>query len=141
MIVIFAFLNQGEIKLTLLNVVSFVLSGMLSVILYFVLSMCIGMLSFWVLSIGNLHIFLDSTITLFSGSIIPLWLIPEKLLLIYEILPFKYLYYYPISLGCGTSDKSLFFVILYQLGWCIALGLVSQVIYQRGCKKFQDFGG
>lgn len=141
MIAIFAFINHGEVRITFINIVSFALSCIFSIILYFVLSMCIGMLSFWTLSIGNMHILLDSTITLFSGSIIPLWLIPEKLLLIYEALPFKYLYYYPISLGCGTADKPISSVILSQFGWCIVLSFISQVIYQRGCKKFQDFGG
>lgn len=141
MIIIFIFLNHDDIGVTFTNVLSFIISSFLSIILYFILSMCLGMLSFWVLSIGNLHILLDSTITLFSGSIIPLWLIPEKILTLYEILPFKYLYYYPISLGCGTSDKSIYLVALCQLGWCVILGIVSELIYRRGCKKFQDFGG
>lgn len=144
MLIAFAWLNWDKINkssLSLVNVICFVISGFMAIILYFILSMCLGMLSFWVISVGNLHILLDSTITLFSGSIIPLWLIPDELLIIYEMLPFKYLYYYPISLGCGTSDMPFMSVLLHQLVWCIILGLISQVLYKRGCRKFQDYGG
>lgn len=144
MIIVFVWLNRGEVdssKLFPVNIVYFAISGFMAIILYFILSMCLGMLSFWVISIGNLHILLDSTITLFSGSIIPLWLIPNELLKIYEVLPFKYLYYYPISLGCGTSDMSFGFVVMHQLVWCVVLGLVSQILYKWGCTKFQDYGG
>ena len=114
---------------------------MFAVSIFFFLNMICGMLSFWLFSIGNLHIIIDSSITLFSGSIIPLWLIPEKFAFVYEILPFQYLYYYPISIILGLVNvQQMVRVFLYEMIWTACLFALAVWMYNKGIKKLQIVG-
>ncbi len=112
-----------------------------AMLIFFLINAICGMLSFWFVSVGNLHIIIDSSITLFSGSIIPLWLIPDKFKFVYEILPFKYLFYYPISILLGRLYKTqIYSVYAYQIVWCLVLAIISAIVYKNGIKKLQILG-
>lgn len=128
-------------RIVLNNIFPFMISLLLALSIFFLLSVILGMLSFWFMAIGNLHIIIDSSITLFSGSIIPLWLIPEKVKFLFELLPFKYLFYYPISImldlieGCRIFD-----IYIGQLLWIVALLMVAYITYSFGIKKLHILG-
>lgn len=137
----FFFLFKVSAKVHLANTGYFCVAVMFAVSIFFLINMICGMLSFWFLSIGNLHIIIDSSISLFSGSIIPLWLIPEKLTSIYEILPFKYLFYYPISIILGLVNvQQIVRIFLYEIVWTACLFALAVFIYNRGIKKLQIMG-
>lgn len=134
-------ISRAAFSIPLVNVAFFSVSVFLSILLFFALSMVLGILSFWVVSVGNLHIFLDSSITLFAGSIIPIWMIPEQLRWFYEILPFQYLFYKPISICLNTIELSnVCLIYAIQVGWIVALLAIAAVLYQRGIKKLTLFG-
>lgn len=135
------FLFKVSAKVHLANTGYFLMAVMFAVSIFFLLNMICGMLSFWLFSIGNLHIIIDSSITLFSGSIIPLWLIPEKFAFVYEILPFQYLYYYPISIILGLVNvQQMVRVFLYEMIWTACLFALAVWMYNKGIKKLQIVG-
>lgn len=111
-------------------------------ILYFLLTYCVGLLSFWYEKIGNLNILIDSSITLFSGSVIPLWFFPQFFSALIEFSPFPYLYFFPISLALGKLSIGDIYVGLFiQLFWIIAVYSLSKLIYKKGIKKLTIQGG
>lgn len=123
------------------NICFFSLSMFFSIILFFALSMVLGVISFWVVSVGNLHIFLDSSITLFGGSIIPLWMIPDQLRWFYNLLPFQYLFYRPISICLDEINmERVLLTYLIQIVWIVVLLLLAVFLYRRGLKKLTVFG-
>ena len=138
---VFFSLFKVSVNIHLANIGFFCMAVMFAVSIFFLINMICGMLSFWFLSIGNLHIIIDSSITLFSGSIIPLWLIPEKFTFVYEILPFKYLYYYPISIILGLVNvQKIVRIFLYEIIWTAGLFVLAVFIYNKGIKKLQILG-
>ncbi len=119
----------------------FLLALTFSIFIFFLINVICGMLSFWFVSIGNLHIIIDSSITLFSGAIIPLWLVPTNMQFFFEVLPFKYLFYYPITIFLGLLDRNqIYDVYLRQLLWAVLLFIIARIIYYFGIKKVQIFG-
>lgn len=123
------------------NIVSFIISLLFAIFIFFLLNAICGMLSFWLVAIGNLHIIIDSCITLFSGSMIPLWLIPDKLQFLFKLLPFKYLFFYPISIMLGLVEKNqIYEIYLGQLLWIAVLLIGACITYSFGIKKLQILG-
>lgn len=128
-------------KIQLTNIGYFCVAILFAVSIFFLMNMICGMLSFWFLTIGNLHIIIDSSITLFAGSVIPLWLIPEKYYFIFEVLPFKYLFYYPISIFLGLIDGTqIVYIFLSEIIWAVCLFALAVFIYSRGIRKLQILG-
>lgn len=138
---VFFSLLKVSVNLQWVNVVFFCIALLFAISIFYLLNMICGMLSFWFVSIGNLHIIIDSSITLFSGSIIPLWLIPEKFACMFEILPFKYLFYYPISIFLGlVNSQQIIQVFLYDIVWSVGLFVLAIFIYLKGIKRLQILG-
>lgn len=84
------------------NIIYFLLSLILSIILNIFLELIIGILSYFMGSSIGLYMFNESLKTIFSGLIIPLSLFPDMINNLVNILPYKYIYYYPLML---ISDK------------------------------------
>lgn len=129
-----------HINVTVYRPLASILSFFLACVLYFLISYTMGLLSFWYVSIGQLHILLDSSITLFSGSIIPLWIIPKWLMPVYKLLPFRYLYYEPINIILGKNDSPAE-IILGQIIWIIFFLILSQILFRAGVNKIEVQGG
>lgn len=142
LMILFAVINRGRLALRAEYMLPFAVSLILAMLLFFGLCICMGMLSFWLVTIGNLHIILDSMITLFSGSVIPLWLIPTRLVVVYNCLPFKYLFYDPISICMGnTSFSEIVDIYVGQTIWIFIFFMLAFVIYRKGYRHIQHFGG
>ena len=140
LIVIFI-ISSDSTKIDLSYLMYYFLSIIGAMVMFFMINAICGILSFWFVTVGNLHIIIDSSITLFSGSIIPLWMVPDKLKFLFDILPFKYLFYYPISILLGLLNVSeIIKVYLYQFSWCVVLILIASIIYKLGIKRLQVFG-
>lgn len=139
MVIYFFIGSSNKIDFSLLGYYLIAIVG--AVIIFFFINAICGMLSFWFVSIGGLHIIIDSSITLFSGAIIPLWLVPDYFRIFVEFLPFKYLFYYPISIMLGLQDKAnIFMIYRSQALWGISLCLLSFIIYRKGIKRLQILG-
>lgn len=131
-----------SIKIDFMTIIIFSLSVLLACILYFLICYTVGLLSFWYTSIGQLHIIIDSSITLLSGSFIPLWFLPKAMLKLVDLLPFKYLFYSPISIFMGnTTIIESTIIIGMQLIWISIFVIISKFIYRCGIKKLQILGG
>lgn len=67
-------------------------------LLYFLLTYCLGLLSFWYTEIWQLAFLLDGLMKLLAGAWIPLWFFPEAFVKWIELFPFHLIFYVPISL-------------------------------------------
>ena len=81
-------------------------------------------------------------IGLFSGSIVPLWFFPDALEKVSYFLPFRLIYFVPISV---YLNKAGFFgsinLIMQQFIWIISLHLLMEGIWKLGIKKLVVQGG
>jgi ABC-2 type transport system permease protein len=119
---------------------------------------CFAMLGSWLitllanLAIGSLSLMMEQSLkvldvwfTLFmalSGYIIPVELFPGWLRGVVEWLPFRYQIGYPVELmtsAHGLGDA--LWLLLRQWGW-VAFGFaVTALIWKRGQRRFEAYGG
>lgn len=141
--VIISIILYGFQILELSNLALFLLTILNSVILYFLINCCIGFLAFWFINVGALTTLLDGCIKLLSGAFIPLWFINyEPVLFLFDLLPFKLIYYFPISVYLSKISYQEFFGNYFlQFIWIILLGFLTIVIWFFGRKKIMIQGG
>ena len=82
------------------------------------------------------------SISLFSGSVIPLWFFPEGVRFVADVLPFKYIYFVPCDIisnynGIEESCKYIF----AQSIWVILSILIALLVWKKGKKKLVIHGG
>lgn len=127
---------------TILNFVLFLITLFLGMIIYFFICFCLGIIGFWFTQVWVLGRFLSDFVSLLSGSLIPLWFFPNTLQPLINALPFKFLYYIPISIYLGTlKSNTCMYQIIEQLLWCLILFAAALLVYSRAIKKLVVQGG
>jgi ABC-2 type transport system permease protein len=119
----------------------------------FIESLIIGILSGFAMDfiltgvmvyLGNAH-YIASQIRaaltlLFSGALIPLYLMPFGIGRVLGWLPFATMASAPLSIYTGTAENVMQ-VVLLQLGWCVILWLTAMYIWKKNRQKLVIFGG
>jgi ABC-2 type transport system permease protein len=110
--------------------------------LYFLMTFCLGLLSFWFTEVWQLAFILDGFMKLFSGSWVPLWFFPEALRQWVGYLPFHLVFYDPISIVLNLVDaERCLAIVLTQLGWIGVLIAAAYSIWKAGVSKLSIQGG
>lgn len=111
-------------------------------ILYTILYALIGFMAFTFLEIWPFARLMDDTIRFLSGAFIPLALFPEWLGGIAEILPFRFMYSFPLQLLIGEiTPQSIAFAFFIFIGWITILGTLLISIYNKAIARCTVQGG
>jgi ABC-2 type transport system permease protein len=97
-------------------------------------------LTFWVVDTTAFYMIKDHFIEFTAGALIPLALLPDKIISIFSYLPFYYVYYYPISLYLNKPTSSVTTAIVVLSIWCILLFMLNIYIYKRAIKSYDGVG-
>lgn len=120
----------------------FIASVCLGMYLYFSIAYCLGLTCFWRAQTWILERFLNDVVGLFSGKLIPVFLLPALILSWNKWLPFQYIYYSPISLLLNSHEiGEKVIILMIQVAWCVFFTLLGVLIERRGMKKLQIQGG
>lgn len=103
-------------------------------------------------AIGALCLYVESSVKImdvwlaaffvFSGYLFPLDLFPAWLRLVADWLPFRYQIGLPVELMTGALTVGAALPLLAkQWGWAAATLGLSLLLWQRGVRRFQAFGG
>ena len=77
-----------------------------------------------------------------GGYLLPLSLYPSWARNITEFLPFKYIYYVPVSIFTGIIDLNTVMTTLFVgVIWLTAMILFSQWIWKKGIIRYSGVGG
>jgi ABC-2 type transport system permease protein len=110
----------------------FAFSLVLGFWLIFHLGFLLGLVSLLTFDIRHISWAYYSSIAFLAGQLIPLWLFPGPLRALAEVLPFKGIYYVPISIYIGTfSGASALEAIGFQLAWSVGLALFARWAWGR----------
>lgn len=122
--------------------VAFSVSLILAFLLGFFLDLCIGLVGFWFLEVSSL-LFVYMLLNFFlSGHMFPLDLLPDPWSWLVDLLPFKYLAYFPAAVFLGKVERDqLWTEVGIELLWLLALALVARFLYARGVRRYSGFGG
>lgn len=101
-----------------------------------------GIMTFWLMDIGNLVGIKNVFIKLLSGSIIPIWFFPNSLQSILNFLPFQYTYQTCLSIYIGKlSVIQAVEAICIQGIWTFLLMMIVYLLWNKARKSVQVQGG
>ena len=120
----------------------FVLSLILSFLVFFHISFLLGTLTVVTLDIRSISWAYYSMVSFFSGQVVPLWLFPDFLRRLSELLPFQAIYYIPMSIYIKRISGSTALQGLgLQVFWTIVLVFFSRWAWSQVHRRLTVQGG
>ncbi len=142
LILVFGLLFEIEVP-SLLGVCLFMLATIPSVIIGFEISFLTGVASLVTTNIWGVRVVITALVGIFSGSLVPIDLMPPILARISRMLPFESMINAPVQLLLGRyeglSDAAL--VIFGQCAWAAALLVICTVLWRGAMRKIEVLGG
>lgn len=127
---------------SLFNLIMFIIFLLLSITIFAFLGFTLGLISFWTLEIGSIFYFYYTVLEFLGGAFLPLSFFPKSLLFILNLLPFRYLFYFPITVYLGkVSTYENFLGVFSGFIWLFVIYLFYKLIWNFGLQKYTAFGG
>lgn len=122
--------------------VMFAISIALGYLVQFHIGFLLGSIAFATLDIRSISWAYYALIMFFSGQMVPLWMFPEALRVVAEALPFKAVYYVPMSIYIGTfKGDAIWSALAFQAVWAAALALLARLAWSRVHRRLVVQGG
>lgn len=102
----------------------------------------ISMVAFWTLEVGGILFIYRSVSEFFAGALVPLWLMPDWLRTMAEVLPFQAIAYTPVSIYLGQlSGVDMVRALAVQAAWVVAAYLAGRLVWRRALHRVVIQGG
>lgn len=140
-VVLFYFAKTGQ-GFNINNLLTGVLVALAAFLMHFVLDLMITWLSFWTHDIWCFVHVKNIIFSIFGGVSFPFDFLSAGLRSVFEFLPFKYLFYIPISymLGKRAGIEVLLRDLGGMLAWTLLFILIGAFLWEKGLKKYESFG-
>ena len=111
-------------------------------LLNYYLKVTLGLLAFWMTeSLGVFNVFFLVQL-LFEGTVIPLDLLPLWAQRVGDFLPFRYFYFFSMTVLQGKVEAArAYHELIVQFGWFLAAYLGMRLVYRRGVRRYSAVGG
>ena len=121
---------------------AFALSVLMAAGIQFFLAYALAMIAFWVLEISTIIFVVYSFEYFLSGQVFPLDIFPVGLQRVLHWLPFTYEIFFPVQV-CMERVQGWALVegLAIQAGWLVLTYLLARLLWARGVRKYQAFGG
>jgi ABC-2 type transport system permease protein len=120
----------------------FAVSLMLGYLTLYCLNFIFWLMSFWIHHTWSMITIKNALLLLFSGATIPLWFLPSSLERVLRILPFRHIYFTPLSIYLGQSSTGeALMTIIQEIIWIIVLHLLGRILWIRAQRKITIQGG
>lgn len=140
MIWIFIFQINFVITTNIISIMCAVIMILLGLLFMVQLNYFLGILTFKFQEISTFLMIKDNMVALITGTIIPLVLLPDKVITYMRIFPFYYVTYLPSMLLIGRCENEAVIGILVLICWCIALGIINKITYEKYRIEFDGVG-
>ena len=120
----------------------FLLSALFGYGVLWTISFAVQMLSFWIINVWSVMTIKNVFINVLSGSMIPLWFMPDWMNGVIRFTPFSSIYFMPVQIYLGQlSLPEILQGFLIQLFWIVFLFFVGMLLWKKGQKKLVVQGG
>ncbi|MDE6642184.1 MAG: ABC-2 family transporter protein [Acetatifactor sp.] len=120
----------------------FCFSALLGYAVLWTISFVAQMFSFWLINIWSIVTIKNSLIKVLSGSMIPLWFMPDWMQGVIHFTPFSSIYFMPVQIYLGQlSLPEILRGFLMQLFWIAFLFSLGMLLWKKGQKKLVVQGG
>jgi ABC-2 type transport system permease protein len=122
--------------------VAFLASLVMGFLIGFFLEATIGMIGFWFLEVTAL-LFVYMLFSFFlSGHMFPLTLLPDNIEWFVNLLPLKYLAFFPAAVFLGKiPTDQLPAELAIQFAWLLFFVFTARLAYARGTQRYSGYGG
>ena len=138
-IILYLFRSIIHINLSIEQVVLLIISLILGGINFALIEALVGISAFWVTEIWPVAHVNDILQSLFGGRYVPLALLPASVFFLSNVLPFKYMFYVPVSILLSKTSNPLLDVGVQLLYMFFLLG-VYKLVWKLGIKKYEAVG-
>lgn len=120
----------------------FLLSAVLGFGVLWAISFAVQMTAFWLINIWSLITIKNVFVNVLSGSMIPLWFMPEWMRGVLDFTPFSSIYFTPVQIYLGQlSYGEIAMKCGIQLIWTGIIFLIGDILWKKGQKKLVVQGG
>jgi ABC-2 type transport system permease protein len=131
-------LTPASAASALLYLVSFALAFVVNMLI----GIHIGLLAFWMQNVNGIRAMYGVTRAFLSGAMVPLWLMPDGVALLFRLLPFQALAFLPASIYTGqVSGWEVVAPLTVQLVWVGILLVSVHTIWHRAQHRLTSHGG
>lgn len=109
--------------------------------LEFLISLILGLTSFWVEDNSAFEWLYQKGQMVFGGNVLPLALFPLWLKSIAEFMPFSQLFYGPSQMMVSFDPATYVRFLSFQLFWILVFGLTAKFLFWKGGKNVAINGG
>jgi len=125
-----------------LNLLQFLGAAAMAVIINYYIDFIVGTICIFTESIWGINIMKQVIVLLLSGATIPVAFFPEGLKTVVYFLPFQSIYNTPLTILIGKEPtENVLWMMGLQLFWCLFLGVVSRLFWNRSIRRITVNGG
>lgn len=124
------------------NILLYVISTLMSFLIYVFFDFCFGMVAFVTTYMFGMNMAKNAILGFLSGQLIPISFFPGALRQLFEFLPFSSMIYTPVMVYLGKySGTELAFVLGRQFFWIVLLYLLGTYLWSRITRRLVVLGG
>lgn len=122
--------------------IAYAVSLLLAFTVAMLMATVVSMVAFWTLEVGGILSIYRSVSEFFAGALVPLWLMPDWLRVVAEVLPFQAMAYTPVAIYLGRlSGADMTRALAVQLAWVVAGYLLGRLVWSRALHRVVIQGG
>ncbi|WP_205672216.1 ABC-2 family transporter protein [Ammoniphilus sp. YIM 78166] len=120
----------------------FVLSAILGYLIRYSIELTFGLFTFWLIETGGVEDIFYFSISLFSGSVIPLWFFPDWLEMVARFLPFQGIFFVPNAIFVGQlQGEAMVYALFVQVVWLVICFSLLRWVWSKASLKIVVQGG
>ena len=132
----------GLAPVTAGRIILYLISCMMSFLIYVLFDFCFGMIAFFTTYILGMMMVQEALLSFLTGQLIPISFFPGAVQNIFEFLPFSSMIYTPVMIYLGKySGQMLGFALLRQAVWVVILYVLGSLIWKKVTKRLVVLGG
>ncbi len=106
------------------------------------ISFACQMTAFWLINTWSLFTIKHVFVNVLSGSMVPLWFMPEWMEGVLKFTPFSSIYFTPVQIYLGQlSGEEIGYQCALQLLWAMGIFLFGDFLWRKGQRKLVVQGG
>ena len=137
-----ALVFKPEFDLVPWSLLALVPALILAFVLRYTLMYALALTAFWTTRVAALFELWYAVEFFFSGRIAPLTVLPDWAQQVAGILPFQWMFYFPLELLLGRSEPDeMLFGFMMQIVWLLAMVLLIRFVWRRAVRQYAAVGG
>lgn len=132
----------GLPPVTVLGVLLYLLSCIMSFLIYVLFDFCFGMIAFFTTYIFGMRMAKEALLSFLTGQLIPISFFPAAIQRVFDFLPFSSMVYTPVMIYLGKyTGSTLAYMMLRQAAWVVLLYVLGSLIWRKVTKRLVVLGG